>query len=327
MAPKALIGPTLADLDAIGGGKVTLATAFYSAGALNALDLAVDELRLMVRLDTSSVYEWAVGSIDPEALRDFIERHSKTCGSVSLHVSPRAHAKLYKGHDGYYVGSANLSSRGFSGSRDEILWFENDAPRRKLVESALNAYEGGFQQLSFEDLDDYVNSNRAAARALAKTLPAAARADEDRTPADVPRPSRLGDYAHFRKWLDRQSGAAAAEIAARANGKGNLSGHIRQNFLGLRQFFISEPSEARRLAKEDSATYSLARDRLASLALGSFAQHRASDEGPFSVSIWRTYLPESAGGKPKTGGGTSGNLNRMLPLVARYLISRIEGTK
>jgi hypothetical protein len=327
MAPKMLIGPTLADLDAIGGGKVTLATAFYSAGALTALKFVADELRLMVRLDTSSVYEWAVGSIDPEALRNFIERHSKTCGSVSLYVSPRAHAKLYKGQHGYYVGSANLSWRGFSGNRDEILWLENDAARRKLVESALNSYEGGLQQLSFEGLDDYVNSKRAAAKALARKLPTAARIDEDRTPPNVPRPPRLGDYADFRNWLDRHEGEAAAEIAARADGKGNLSGHIRQNFLGLRQFFLSEPSEARRLAKEDPDTYTLARDRLTSLALGSFVQHRASDEGPFSVPTWRTYLPESAGGKPKTGGGTSGNLNRMLPLVARYLISKIEGSR
>jgi hypothetical protein len=325
MAPKAVVGPVLADLDDIGGGSVTLATAFYSAGALNALNFKVKELRLLVRLNISSVFEWAAGSVDPLALRDFTVRHSKQCESVFLFVSPTAHAKIYKGRKGYFVGSANLSWRAFSGHRDEILWFENDSRRKRLMDRALNVYEHGFQQLPFKELDDYVNINRAAAQALSKKLPPEIRLDEDRMPTNVIRPARLGDYANFRRWLDSRSGAAAATIAARADGSGNLSGHIRQNFFGLRQFFLSNPAETARLAKEDPDTYSLSTDPLTSIALSSFVLQHARAEDSFSVSTWRTYLPESAGGKPKTGGGTSGNLKRMLPLVARYVRSRLGG--
>src|SRR3546814_3302010 len=38
-APRAIVVPVIADLDSIGAGDVTIATAFYSMGALNALNI------------------------------------------------------------------------------------------------------------------------------------------------------------------------------------------------------------------------------------------------------------------------------------------------
>src|SRR3546814_8117278 len=74
-APRAIVGPVIADLDSIGAGDVTIATAFYSMGALNALNIEANSLRLFVRLDLTSPVEWALGSLNPPALRDFIQRH------------------------------------------------------------------------------------------------------------------------------------------------------------------------------------------------------------------------------------------------------------
>lgn len=324
MKPNAIVGPVLADLDEIGGESVTIATAFYSAGVLRTLDFRVDTLRLLVRLNTSSVFEWAAGAIDPPALHEFVERHLTQCGELSLFISPTAHAKVYTGNKGYFVGSANLSWRAFSGHGDEILWFENDNHRCRLIDASLDTYERNFQSFSLGELNDYIKKNQKAAKALSRKLPPEAQVHEDRTPVSLSRPARLGDYADFRLWLDGQGSAAAATIAARADGAGNLSGHIRQNFFGLRQFFIGNPKDMVRLAKENPDAYSLARDPLTSIAIGSFVQHQACDEGPFFLSTWRTYLPESAGGKPKSGGGTSGNLNRMLPLLARYMQFKVR---
>src|SRR3546814_19507058 len=71
------------------------------------------------------------------------------------------------------------------------------------------------------------------------------------------------------------------------------------------------------------STYTLSKDAKTAATLSAFVKQRAQDEGPFKLSTWRTYLPESAGGKPKSGGGTSGNLKRMLPLVARYMRAKV----
>src|SRR3546814_5428046 len=90
-APRAIVGPVIADLDSIGAGDVTIATAFYSMGALNALNIEANSLRLFVRLDLTSPVEWALGSLNPPALRDFIQRHYATCNEVALFVSPSAH--------------------------------------------------------------------------------------------------------------------------------------------------------------------------------------------------------------------------------------------
>src|SRR3546814_6133452 len=78
-APRAIVGPVIADLDSIGAGDVTIATAFYSMGALNALNIEANSLRLFVRLDLTSPVEWALGSLNPPALRDFIQRHYAPC--------------------------------------------------------------------------------------------------------------------------------------------------------------------------------------------------------------------------------------------------------
>src|SRR3546814_11969843 len=110
-APRAIVGPVIADLDSIGAGDVTIATAFYSMGALNALNIEANSLRLFVRLDLTSPVEWALGSLNPPALRDFIQRHYATCNEVALFVSPSAHAKIYSGNQGYFIGSANLSTQ------------------------------------------------------------------------------------------------------------------------------------------------------------------------------------------------------------------------
>jgi hypothetical protein len=267
-----------------------------------------------------SVADWAMGSLDPTALRDFIERHEKTCSEVSLFISPTAHAKIYSGQDGYLIGSANLSTRALSGSAAEILWFESDARRKQDMEKAVEDYSRMFKALSLTDLNDYIIKNEAKARKLAEEIPKDCFVDEhDRLPIEITRPSRLGDYDAFLLWLSKHPSPAAEEILARARGKGNLSGHIRQAFFGIRQFLISSPSVIQYFVDVDPDKYSFSGDVSTAYKLGVFVTRHARDEGPFAPKKWQTYLPKSAGGKQVTGGATSGNLNRLFPLMARYL--------
>ncbi len=321
--PKAIVGPLLADIASIGEDDVMLATAFYTGGALNALNIEANRLRLFMRLNTSSVADWASGALDPAALSSFIHRSQKTCGEVSLFISATAHAKIYSGQNGYLVGSANLSTRALSGNATEILWFENDDVRRIEMDAAIEEYACKFDKFSLCQLDEYVANNAAKAKALAKKIPREALVDEDRLPADIMRPSRLGDYDAFLIWLSKQRTAAAREIFERAHGKSNLSGHIRQAFFGVRQFLIGNPEDMQKFSKVDPDKYSLSGDHLTVSALRNFVTKHARPEGQFLPEKWQTYLPKGAGGKQTSGGATVGNLNRMFPLLARYLHSKI----
>jgi hypothetical protein len=324
--PKAIVGPLIADFTSIGGGDVTLATAFYTGGALNALSLKANRLCLFMRLNTSSVADWASGALDPVALRSFIQRHQQTCAEVSLFINPTAHAKIYSGQNGYLVGSANLSTRALSGNAAEILWFENDSARRQAMNAAVKEYAQKFAKFSLSQLDDYIAKNADKAKELAKKIPPELHTDEDRLPTGIVRPSRLGDYDAFLKWLSKQSSAAAKELHARALGKSNLGGHIRQAFFGVRQFFIVNPAAMQKFIKIPPDNYSFSGDALTTSVLGNFVTKHARDEGPFSPAKWQSYLPKRAGGNQASGGATVGNLNRMFPLLARYLHSKI-GTK
>jgi hypothetical protein len=322
---KCIVGPVPSDLSLIGfkSDNIVLSTAFYSSNILNNLNLRAKNLSLFVRLDLSSIDEWALGMINPDALLRFLERNLISCSNVHLWVSPNAHAKIYAGGQGYLIGSANLTQRGLAGQGDEILWFENQKQRSSLIFKALEEYRHRLTEITFSQLKQYILNNRVKAYKLAKKI-RRPETDENRaTNTQSSRPKRLGDYADFLLWLDRQSNPAAGEIYARATGKGQLSGHIHRNFYGLRQFLLAHPTLIQRFSKINAARYALSKDIPTAKGIQNFVLNHASDERDFNLDTWRTYLPERCGGKPKTGGGTLGNLNRMLPLVSKYLSQKL----
>lgn len=319
-AARAIVGPLISDITDISGNQVTLATAFYTGGALSALNVEANNLRLLIRLDLKSIREWALGSLDPLALRDFVERHEASCKQVSLFISPAAHAKVYSGDTSYLIGSANLSTRALSGNAAEILWSENEKLRLEAMDVALDEYAKMFRPCTRRDLQAYIDKNEKSVEKLKHSIPEELLIDdEDRLPSDILRPTRLGDYDEFLVWLSKQPDQAARVILARARGQSNLSGHIRQAFYGLRQFLLGNPQVMRQFIAADADSYSFSRDLDTVSKLGAFVTRHARDEGPFSSRRWQTYLPASAGGAQRGGGATSGNLNRMLPLMTRYI--------
>jgi hypothetical protein len=305
---------------------LAIASAFYSKQRLDALHIDAAHLDLLVRLDTSDVSEWVLGSVAPDALLDFVRRVSGRSIRVRLLVSPTAHAKVYLGSNGFLVGSANLTVRGFGGLANEILWYERDRSATRAMRSVLRRYQAGLRPVELDELARFVELHRDKVKEAKAKLWAARKSRgpaEDQLPRQVARPARLGDFADFVSWLDRHRGEAHRLIARRARGEGQLSGHIKRNFFGLRQFFIAHPSDMRHALRQDANSYTLGQDHVMQGALRAFVLREAVDESALSVSTWRTYLPQSAGGKPKSGGGTSGNLKRMIPIVAQYLNTKV----
>jgi hypothetical protein len=309
------VGPTLSDVLAVSGGKrFTLASAYYSAARLDATTMDVGAVEILVRLDLDSIDDWVTAAIAPDALLRLWLRH--TASDIRVYYSPTAHAKIYAGDQAYLIGSANYTVRGLSGTTSEVLWLESEPSRRREMERAIAKYRSSLKLLTRAELEEYVTLNIAEVK---KRRSKARRSSEDTLPPDPDRPARMGTYEHYLAWLSTSRIEQGPEIRARAAGKGQLSGHIRMNFLGIRQFLIAHPQESGKLRSKDPATYSLAADAVMEGALKKFVETEAADEGALSVDIWRTYLPMRSGGKPKSGGGTSGNLNRMLPQIARYL--------
>jgi hypothetical protein len=320
-------GPTLPILRAVGldRASVHVITAFYSAGALRWLqnELTAAEVILGVRLNLHNPTEWLSGYTDAEALLNFIQALGARGIPVALFSSPGAHAKMYVGDQAAILGSANLTLRGF-GAGPEIVTVagQGDVPAARTVASD---YLQRLRNTPLTDLESYVEKHADAAREARRQRRARGAADEDTLPrvrVQGPRHA-AGDYQTFLNWLGRVRSAAAAETLARAQGKGQLSGHIHRNFYGLRQYLIAQPDEMDRFSTKDPDAYKLSSDPQTERRIANFVRQGATDEQNFVLDIWKTYLPEECGGRAGKHGGTIGNLNRMLPLVAKFLKPRV----
>lgn len=318
---SALVGPLLPDITGLSASiKYTLATAFYSAARLSEFETDAKALDFMVRLNFNDITEWVAGAIAPDALLETWDRFSDR--DVRVFIGRDAHAKVYAGDTDFLVGSANFTVRGLSGTAHEIMWRESGGAARKRLEESLDRYRKHLRQITREELENFVSANKAKVAALKKkTQP-----HPEAVLPPLQRPDRLGDFEDFKVWLRaRKRDPDAQLVLARANGDGQLSGHIYRGFFGIRQFLIHHPGEWRKLSKvPENVTYRLSANTATRDTLRAFIEVEAVDEGDLAVDRWRTYLPLWAGGRQTTGGASIGNVNRMLPLMAKYLDEKLR---
>ena len=313
-----IVGPILPHLDSIGlnGTELVLATAYYSMRALSSLKPKASIVRFFCRLDLRSVDDWVEGYTDPPCLLSFAKLQEERGADIQLFVSPQAHAKVYIGEHAALVGSANLTLRGFGGGQ-EIIYRITDSEQKRKISNAITLYAKDFEKINIKDLHDYIEYYKSEVSSKRKKR----KKREDRLPSfSRSRHAHLGDYSDFKKWLSRQQNHAANEILQRAMGKSNLSGHINRNFHGLRQLFLAYPEILEKYSKEKPDGYKLSKDYVTEGFIKEFVTKNAIDEDTFNVEIWKTYLPIECGGRAGRHGGTIGNLNYMMPLVARYLL-------
>jgi len=277
----------------------------------------------MGRLDLDDPADWINGFVDPKALLLGLEELNRKGIKTQIYVSPTAHAKIYIGSKGIITGSANLSTRGF-GAGLEIVTFHESTHRPTAV-ARLLAYSKQLQEIDLRTLRNYVRQyektfkKRRARRRKALGIPLENRLPPTRSP-------RLGSYEDFIRWCRRSRTAAGVEIAERAEGKVQLSGHVHRSFYGIRQFLIASPRERRRLQSEDPERYRVFQDQGMRARIRNFVLHNSNDEPDFSLERWKTYLPIELGGRATRHGGAIGSLNRMFPLVAAYLANLSKRT-
>ena len=316
-----IVGPVLQHLRTIGldRGAITLATAFYSSRALASLAIRADSLTIICRLDLASTEEWKRGFVAPDTLLSFLQAQQCRGATTLLFAAPTAHAKLYIGHRAALIGSANLTIRGFGGGH-EILYRLRGRQALQEIRRALREYKSTLTRIELDELQEYVERNRRSVRrALARR-----RQNPDQLPqANRSVRSHLGSYDNFLNWLNSVPQPSALTIRERAYGQHNLQGHINRNFYGLRQFFLAFPEDFNKMREANPNTYKLSRDEEMEGHLRDFVDQFAADEEDFALDRWKTYLPVECGGRAGHHGGTIGNLNRMLPLVAAYLASTL----
>lgn len=318
---EAIIGPVLEDINRIGltGNNIFIATAFYSRMALENIDIRSNKLFLYCRLDFSELTDWVKGVIDPKALCEKIRAVSR-CTETHLYISRTAHAKLYMGDKAALIGSANLTMSGFGGN-NEILYLIKNRQELNRIKGSIHIYSKKMEEVPLDKLEKFVLKNE-------KNVLKQRREKRIRIVENLPLYSRdslerFGNFVDFKKWLGTQRNKAAEEILQRAQGKHNLQGHIHRGFYGLRQYLISVPKEMRKFALYDPSAYKLSGDIKTENKLKVFVKKIAVDEDDFKINTWRTYLPKECGGRAGKHGGSIGNLNRMLPLVAEYLKYKI----
>ena len=321
---RGIVGPTFADLAALdfSGRTAVLASAFYSWGALKQVTVSAQRLLLQVRLDLSRADEWKRGMVNPEALLAFVKRHRQAGVDVDLRVGAVAHAKAYVGRSGSLIGSANLTVRGLSGDGHELLWLEHGAARRRLLMSSLLTYANGMRPLGDADLQSYIDLHWADVRRYRRRHPDQFReTDQDRPAPRASKAPRHGSYGDFLEWLAGRAEAAAGILRGRGLGDGSLSGHIRRHFFGFRQWFLFDPEVQNWARTLDPDHYVFRKDSQESGWLRDFVLNHAGDEPESTLEQWKTYLHVEAGGYAE-GSASSGNIKRMIPLLARYLEER-----
>lgn len=316
---RVITGPTLRNIQSLGldGQTVDIATAFYTRRALESLTITARKVRLLCRIDLARIDEWCSGYVAPDALLDKMKALREMGAEVSLFGHHEAHVKAYTGSKGALVGSANLTLRGFGGGLEMVVHTISRSGV-DLVRASLSQYQQRLTKISIEDLAQYVRKNLKTVQDAQKK----ARTNVENKLPDVPRDRILngfGSYQSFLVWLKKRPGEGARVILARANGQGNLQGHIHRNFYGLRQYFLTYPEFQVPFSKQDATTYKLSKDVETEALIKEFVESHATDEDDFKLEIWKTYLPQECGGRAEKHGGTIGNLNRMLPLVAQYL--------
>jgi hypothetical protein len=320
---QVIVGPTLRQVQTLGldGASVDIATAFYTRRALDSLTITAKHARLLFRVDLANTRDWVRGYVAPDALLAKIDALLAKNIRIDLFGHPKAHVKAYVGSRGALVGSANLTLRGLGGGL-ELAVRARDTNGVKLVRDALTNYQKRLDKIELDDLRDFVTTNLKTVKAEQKKWRQEHQEDdEDRLP-NVARDQiagAMGSYPSFLAWLGKRKTAAAKETFDRANGKSHLQGHIHRNYYGLRQFFLAFPELQVLFSKGDEDTYKLSKDAAMEALLKEFVLQHAADEEDFSLDRWKTYLPIECGGRAERHGGTIGNLNRMLPLVAKYL--------
>lgn len=274
-------------------------------------------------------HDWAVGVSDPPALLDFARKVGP--GDVTIRVNRALHAKVYMvDREWSWIGSPNLSRAAFQ--RNVELVAELGQEETESLDVLLSDLRDRLRVVSLDDLETIVEVAGDAVQGyeeatVTEDLLAAVRlVDEVLSPpsqlAHSEQIPQLDDFIGFVKTL--QGEIVQVVLSHHFNwGAQNRQGHVKQSYYAA-ALFLSDAAgaghtdELREMSLNEYPELppKLVDDWVA--FLDENAAH-GDDEREYSFSTLRNILPERLGGYTTGGGGASGTLTRVFPLVAHFL--------
>jgi len=317
-----------------GAAKGIICTPYYTERGLKLLDPffdAAEEVEFWTRF---SPLDWRAGVADMEALKRRVQSIMDRKKRFALHVSDDLHAKIYSfSNNKVIIGSANLTWPAMT-TNIEIICELTKADATSF-QTLLPTLRSRLTPVPPKVFTDYVD---VAADAISKPFEGPVEEDEEMNAAidlaeetlrkslvrTAPKaPSLLPlEIEKFLEYCRGEKTSVSREIMARMKGKYNLQGHVKHCYYGAMQF-LSEHLQfiASIAATPGGALYDFT-DPSVRTAWRDFLHKHAREidkKRDFSFRTLRIYLPPSLGGICTGGGGGSGTLKRVFPVVARML--------
>ncbi|WP_292103536.1 phospholipase D family protein [Brevundimonas sp.] len=308
-----LCGPEWSHLSPIVKGKLPiLVSAFYGDGMLTKVAAAKPVgAKLLVRLPRPAGAIPKLLPNDPRKLLSFAKKNP----GVEIFVHPRIHAKIFASEGQALIGSANLSTTGFSGAHEASL-LTKDAKTVAALRTEAEKFIKTAYPASILYLERLVQAIDAGKASVQPTPDAAAG-------AAVAFAGQVGNppFESFVAWLAGQNSALAKEVHSRCSGKKhNVSGHAYSAYHGLSVLFRGDPTWARSLIGQNwqGGRVVTGLDRIRSFV----SQNPGLIKNKRRGSWENSYLPTSLGGPAKRSGGAGiGLIKRMMVLLPEYLKS------
>lgn len=295
--------------------SITVFSPFYTAGGLflfeSALNenISIKEINFNCRL---TKHDWIQGSIDPEAL---LRMCRKLNSQIRLNIAcnDMLHAKAYYSEKMGLVGSANLTSQGFGNGLEFLLMITGNV--LDDVKSWFKHNVGpSLRKISIRELRQFVKQNIHEVNREKKKIRKILKR----------KIFTLGHISidRFINFCAKLQGSAPKEVVLRFFGKDQLSGHIKNFYYASYQFLNKNRNLVKPMAKISPNDFRLQNTPYLNIWKRFIKSANIKDipsVGFYAQSTLR-YLPIKLGGRQTTGGAGIGNLNRVLPLVARFIV-------
>lgn len=319
-----------------GAKEGLICTPYYSERGLQLLDPFFDTAEKVEFWTRFSPLDWKAGVADMAALNKRIKSVLHRKKEFDIRISDDLHAKIYNfSNDTVIIGSANLTWSAMTNNIEIVCQLTDKEAAISL--DFLSSLRDHLTHVTAETFSDYV---AVAADAISKPDVEPLEEDAEMNAAielaeevfrkaltsvapEAPQLRQM-QFEKFIEYCRYESTDVSREVIARYEGKHNLQGHVKHCFFGSFRFLSEFPQFINQVAATPvNSLYDLT-DTTVNTQWRNFLLAHSNEidkERSFSFHTLRVYLPPSLGGICSGGGGGSGTLKRVLPLVARMLSS------
>jgi len=317
-----------------GADEGLICTPYYSERGLQLLDSFFNSAEKVEFWTRFSPLDWRAGVSDMAALKRRVQSVRYRGKIFDIRVSDDLHAKIYAIPDGtVIVGSANLTWPGMT--RNIELICELTEEEADILSSVLSSMRDRLMPVGAEVFAAYVD---AVSSVISKPSDGPAEEDEDMNAAielaeeelrkslSETAPNATGvpsaELEEFIDYCRQEDSGVSREVIARQGGKHSLQGHVKHCFYGSIRFFSEHPEFIDEIAATPrNLLYDFDSVSVRTHWRDFLLEHTTEidKERSFWFRTLRVYLPPTYGGICTGGGGGSGTLKRIFPLVARML--------